>query len=275
MSIKLIAIDIDGTLVNDHQEITPKTVKALTTARDHGVKLVITTGRPLHCFQQHLDTLGINHRDDQYVVDFNGCLIQNTNGKVLMEKTLTFNEYLDIELYARKRGVDVFMTTPECMYTSNEDISPVAVHESDKLQNPIKFRTLAELDRMKDKIVPVKAMMLDKEELIDHTEKTLTDNVKKRFSILRSETTYLEWLNKTATKESALHQLMEQLNIKPDEVMGIGNGYNDIGVIKTGKVGIAMKNSPQAVLDAATYITSDCNHDGVGEAVDKFVNNAD
>lgn len=273
MSIKLISIDIDGTLVNDHEEITPLTEKALKTAKENGVKLVITTGRPLHCFQQYLDKLGINHQDDQYVVDFNGSLIQTTSGKTLMKKTLTFDEYRDIELYARRRGIRVYLTTPECMYTSNEDISQVAIEESAKLGNPIRFRTLDELERMKDDIVPVKAMMLDSEPLIDKTEKELTPEAKSRFSILRSEYTYLEWINKTATKEAALQELIDKLGIKRSEVMSLGNGYNDIGCIKLAGIGVAMKGSAQAVLDSADYIADDCNHDGVGKAVDKFVNN--
>lgn len=272
MSIKLISIDVDGTLINDHEEITPLTEKALKEAKNKGVKIVITTGRPLHCFQQYLDQLDINHSDEQYVVDFNGSMVQTTSGKTLMKKILTFDQYRDIELYARKRGVRIYLTTPECMYTSNEDISQVAINESAKLGNPIRFRTLDELERIKDNIIPVKAMMLDNESLIDKTEKELTPEAKSRFTVLRSEYTYLEWINKTATKESALQTLIDKLGIKPEEVMSLGNGYNDIGCIKLAGIGVAMKGSAQKILDSADYIADDCNHDGVGKAVNKFVN---
>ena len=80
--IKLIAIDIDGTLVNSKKEITPLVKEAIQKAKENGKKIVICTGRPLSGAQRYLDELGLNHQDDQYVVSFNGSVVESTNGEV-------------------------------------------------------------------------------------------------------------------------------------------------------------------------------------------------
>lgn len=271
MGIKLLAIDIDGTLVNDQLAITPKTIAALKNASAQGAKVVITTGRPLCGFQNYLDQLGVNHQDDQYVICYNGSLIQTTNGQVLRKESFDFNDYLDLELFARKHGVRICLSTPDCMYTANEDLSPVMIHESWKVHIPLKFRTMDELERLKSQLVVVKGMMLDSPTILDRIERELPEDFKDRFTILRSEVDYLEFISKQASKELALAHLTAALKLKPAEVMSFGNGLNDIGMIKYAGVGVAMGNSEQGLLDAADYITADNNHDGIAQAIEKFM----
>ena len=74
--IDLVAIDIDGTLVNSKQEITPVVKKAVLDAKNQGKQIVICTGRPLSGAQRYLDELGLNNQDNQYVVSFNGAVVE-------------------------------------------------------------------------------------------------------------------------------------------------------------------------------------------------------
>lgn len=90
MSIKLIAIDIDGTLINDQLEITEKTKETLQKATAQGIKVVLCTGRPMTGVHKYLDQLGINNLADQYVISFNGALAQTTSGQVISQFTLPF-----------------------------------------------------------------------------------------------------------------------------------------------------------------------------------------
>lgn len=85
--IKLIAIDIDGTLVNSQKKITPEVKSSIKAAEKAGKKIVICTGRPLSGAQQYLDELGLNYQDNQYIVSFNGAVVESTSGNVIFKRT--------------------------------------------------------------------------------------------------------------------------------------------------------------------------------------------
>jgi len=91
MMIKLITIDIDDTLVNTAKEITPRVKAALNAATAQGVKVVLATGRPLPGVQAYLDELGLNNQADQYVVTYNGGVVQTTAGQPLTSASSPMN----------------------------------------------------------------------------------------------------------------------------------------------------------------------------------------
>ena len=100
--IDLIAIDIDGTLVNSKKEITPAVKKAVLDAKNQGKQIVICTGRPLSGAQRYLDELGLNNQDNQYVVSFNGAVVESTSGQVIFKQGLRYEDYVDLEAIPRK-----------------------------------------------------------------------------------------------------------------------------------------------------------------------------
>ena len=102
MSIKLVAIDIDGTLLNSKKEITPSVFEAIQDAKAAGVKIVITTGRPIAGVSKLLKELHLMDPGN-YVITFNGGLVQETaTGKELIKDLLHYEDYLDIESLANK-----------------------------------------------------------------------------------------------------------------------------------------------------------------------------
>lgn len=104
MTIKLITIDIDDTLVNTAKQVTPRVKAALNEATAQGVKVVLTTGRPLPGVQEYLDELGLNNRDDQYAVTYNGGVVQTTSGKALGGQELSYDDYLTLREVANDLG---------------------------------------------------------------------------------------------------------------------------------------------------------------------------
>jgi len=96
MAIKLVAIDIDGTLVTDDKQLTNETITAINAATAQGVKVVLCTGRPLNGVQAYLKKLGLADQAESYVITFNGSLVQNTNGDIIVRHTVAFNDYIDI-----------------------------------------------------------------------------------------------------------------------------------------------------------------------------------
>lgn len=269
MAIKLIAIDIDATLINDNREITIATKEALTKAHQQGVKIVLCTGRPMTGVHAYLEELGLNSQDDEYVISFNGGLAQTTNGKILVNYTIDFDDYVDWLAFCTKSNVKSQIETRDFIYTTNRDVSPWTIHESDLVSMPVRVRSV---DEMMD-VVIAKGMMLGDKEELDRVEKVFPEDLAKRFTIVRSEDFYLEITNNKASKGSTLKVLSEELGIKPEEVMALGNAGNDNSMIEFAGIGVAMGNAVKGTKAIADVITDTNNNDGVGKAVEKYVLN--
>lgn len=271
MAIKLVAIDIDGTLISDRREITPKTVAAIQKASAQGVKIVLCTGRPMTGVRAYLDQLSLNGRDDEYVVSFNGALAQTTAGKVMVEYGITFNDYADWVTYCLKEGVHSQIETRDYIYTTNQDLSYYTIYESELVSMNVRYRSLDEMAKIRDQYIIAKAMMVDSKEKIDRALADLPANLANRFSIVRSEDFYLEFMHKEASKGKTLARLSNELGLAPSEVMALGNAQNDNSMLEFAGTGIAMGNSVPETLAVADDVTADNNHDGVAAAIDKYV----
>ncbi|EGF47251.1 HAD superfamily hydrolase [Lacticaseibacillus rhamnosus MTCC 5462] len=90
--IRLIAVDLDDTLLNSHKQLSPATVEGLQTALASGIKVVPCTGRPLPGVRTTLDALGL-HGDDQYVIVQGGGVVQSTSGKIIAQKFMNHQDY--------------------------------------------------------------------------------------------------------------------------------------------------------------------------------------
>ena len=273
MAIKMVAIDIDGTLINDKREITPRTVAAIKKASQQGVKIVLCTGRPMTGVTAYLKQLGLSDRDDEYVVSFNGGLAQTTSGQVMVDESMAFDDYADWENYCLKENVHSQLETRDYIYTTNQDISKYTVYESDLVDMPIRYRSLDEMARIRDQYVIAKAMMVDEKDVIDRALANLPEELASRFSIVRSEDFYLEFMRMGVSKGQALDMLCKELGIAASEVMALGNAQNDNSMLEFAGHGGAMGNSIPETLAVADDITADNNHDGVAAAIDKYVFN--
>ena len=181
MSIKLVAIDIDGTLLNSKKEITPSVFEAIQDAKAAGVKIVITTGRPIAGVSKLLNELHLMDPGD-YVITFNGGLVQETaTGNELIKDLLTYEDYLDIESLANKLQIHSHAITKDGIYTSNRDIGRYTIHESQLVNMPVFYRTPEEV-REKEF---VKVMYIDEPEILDIAIKRIPKEFQDRFTIVK------------------------------------------------------------------------------------------
>lgn len=274
MSIQLVAIDIDGTLINDQRQITPRTVAAIKKAMQHDVRVVLCTGRPMTGVASYLQQLELAHSPHEYVICYNGALAQSTNGNVLAQYTLDFDDYIDFATFCTKQGVDSIIETSDYIYTSNQNISPYTVYESGLVSMPLRYRTLDQLNQMRDQLTIGKAMITDEKAKIDALIEQIPESLTQRFRVVRSEDFYLEMINKQTSKGIALEALTQKLGLNADNVMAIGNAQNDESMLEYAGVGVAMANSIPHTLQMADVVTqNDNNHDGVAEAIQKYVLN--
>ncbi|WP_412988851.1 sugar-phosphatase [Pediococcus siamensis] len=267
MSIKLVAIDLDGTLLTDNKTITPATVKVIQAASQAGVKIVLCTGRPLTGVAEHLQTLGLLG-DDQYVITYNGALVQTINGRVLIRHTLNYDDYTDLEALSRKLKSHFHVETENHIYTANKNLSPYTIGESFYVRMGIRYRDVSE---MPHNLKIPKGMFIDPPEKITALRAQIPQAFLDKYYFVQSEPYFLEVLNKSASKGNALRDLAKRLNFKPENLMAIGDQGNDLAMLRYAKTAVAMGNAIPEAKALATYVTATNEQDGVAQAIQKFV----
>lgn len=264
MSIKLIAIDLDGTLLNPNHQITPNVNQAIQDAKKAGIHVVLCTGRPLMGVQEQLTTLNLT-QDENYVITYNGALIQEVLSKhIIAAHYLTYPEFIEIESLARLHQIHLHTIDHDCIYTANTHISPYTIHEAYLTKMPLIYRPV---DQMTEELNIVKMMMVADPEHIDQLIQKLPTSLHERFNTVKSSPFYFEILHKQASKGIALKQLTEYLNILPEETMAIGDHENDLSMLEFATHSVAMENAIPIVKETAKYITKSNAEDGVAHAI--------
>ncbi|OOB77362.1 MAG: HAD family hydrolase [Epulopiscium sp. Nuni2H_MBin003] len=265
--IKLVAIDMDGTLLSDEKTISEYTKEVISQANQKGVRIVIATGRPLGGIKNTLAQLSLNTNND-YVIGFNGALVQNVITEEIVAREILHGEDLH-NLYevSKQIGVNIhaFAKDGTC-------ITP-KLSEYTEYEGKMNDIPLAEVDFSKiPKDAEIsKIMLIDPEPILTPAIQKLSKELYDKYTVVRSAPFYLEFLNKNANKGVGVEQLAKYLGINQDEVMAIGDAGNDLHMIKYAGIGVAMGNAIDEIKQIAQYITKTNNEDGVAHAIKKFV----
>lgn len=263
---KLIALDMDGTLLREDKTISATTKKAIDRAREKGVKVVLASGRPLDGLKSYLAELDLIG-EEEYVLSFNGALVQNTKTKEIIAKTaLDGRDVKYLYNISREIGVNIHaflssgLATPKMSrYTELEaDINKIEV-------NLVDFNTVDDNDEV------AKIMMIDEPEILEEGIKKLPQEVYEKYTVVRSAPYFLEFLNKASNKGEGVKALADHLGIEPKEIICIGDAGNDLDMIKYAGLGVAMGNAFPEVKEIANFITKTNEEDGVAHVIEKFV----
>ncbi|GKU27209.1 sugar-phosphatase [Clostridium folliculivorans] len=263
---KLIAIDMDGTLLKEDKTVSDITKKAIARAKKRGVKVVLASGRPIEGITRYLEALNLIDEDD-YVLSFNGALIQNTKTKEVISKNIL--KGTDIAyLYglSKELGVNIHafdktgcITPKMSKYTEVEGtINGIDVSEVD-------------FDKVDSDADISKIMMIDEPEILQAAIEKLPKEVYDKYTVVRSAPYFLEFLNKKSNKGEGVKALADYLGIKQEEVICVGDAGNDLHMIEFAGLGVAMGNAFDEVKQVANYVTSTNEDDGVAEVIEKFI----
>lgn len=268
MTIKLIALDMDGTVLDPQHNITPAVQSAIVEAAARGVKVVLTSGRPYIGMKKYIEQLGLN-KAGQYCISYNGALVQSAqDGNTLLETSLGLADYQLFEQLARQLKVHFQGLTRHHLYTSNQDISAHTVHEVEMTGIPLRYRAI---DDIPSDLHFMKLMMVDDPINLDRAIAAIPAELYHRYTLVKSSDHYLEILDKKANKGAAVQQLAAKLSIKADQVMAVGDHENDISMIIWAGYGVAMGNAIEKLRQQAEYQTSGNDQDGVAVAIKRFV----
>ncbi len=265
---KLIALDIDGTLLNSDKKITTEVYDSIQEAKKNGKKVVLSTGRPLPGVTPLLKELNLTNEGD-YVICFNGAVVQEVKSKkVISNIEMCANDFNEINNFAKNNNTHVHINTPTNLIIPEENPSKYTLHEANL--NGIEIVSMDE-NKINDDITFCKIMIVDEPEKLEEVMKNLPQDLVDKYTVVRSAPFFLEFLNKNANKGTALTALCENINIPIEKTIAVGDEENDQHMIKLAGLGVAMGNARQSIKDIADHITASNNEHGVAKVIEEFM----
>lgn len=263
--IKLVVTDLDGTLLNEQRKVSKKSKEAIEILKASGINIAIATGRP------YFGTIDIIEQssliDDNGFSIFNtGASIQkNSDGTILYELYLTNDDIYYIQSKVRDYSVNVAAYAYDKIYCDEDVFYNGIIHDSKILNMPIYTNLMSDKRYGRINIMgsakELDSIMLDK-----------SAELKVDYKIVRNELFSIELLRKEAGKGNALRKLSEFLNLDLyNEVMVIGDGYNDIDMLSLVKNSVAMNNAPDEVKSVCNYSTLSNVEEGFYNAIKRFI----
>lgn len=259
MKFKLLVLDLDDTLLNDDLEIPQVNIDAVKAIEAQGCHVVLCSGRPLASMLKYVDTLDI-HSDEDYIVSYNGAIIDKVDGTRVHFTPIegeALEELIDI---GRKAGIDVQLYTEEL--TVEKHTERTKLYET---LTSLPSRVVPDLKEIKESV-----KVLFNHEAGAELEALRLEVVEKYssiFNVFYSKPFYVEVLNKKASKGLAVKYLAEDLGIKQEEIIAIGDGFNDVSMLQYAGIGVAVNNAPDGVKEAADIVAKRTNNEGVVEEI--------
>jgi Cof subfamily protein (haloacid dehalogenase superfamily) len=263
LKYKMIAVDLDDTLLSGDLNISPINRQAISRAVAMGVKVTISTGRMFRSTLPYVEQLML----DVPIITYQGALIKNAISKeVVLSRSLPLDISIEIIEESRKHGVHIQAYIGDDYFFDKHNGYSQLYYDLSGIEGKA-------VKRLEDFLVeePLKILIMDSPETISYLTGHYVDMFKDKAEITTSKSNYLEFTNIQASKGSALEYLAQSLGIKREEVIAIGDGYNDISMIKYAGLGVAMSNAPLDVKRYADFVTCSNEDDGVAYVIEKFV----
>lgn len=263
MNYKLIAVDIDGTLLNSNGEISPYTIECIHKCHNNGIKFVLSTGRPLVGVLELLDKINI----DIPIITFNGSeVLKGKSKEIIYQNNLNSNDSKYIfQLGLTKVDLVVAWVDNQLYVNTNNSKADFYANIANT-----KFNLIQDIEKLFIK-GSNKILWYDNESTIQKLSIEISSIIPNSTNFHTSRPYFLEFVDKNSSKAIAMQKLGEYFNINSSEMIAIGDGFNDISMIKYAGLGVAMGNSPLEVKNISNFVTKTNDEDGVAYAITKFV----
>ncbi|WP_179393965.1 Cof-type HAD-IIB family hydrolase [Lacticaseibacillus absianus] len=267
MSIKLIALDIDDTLLTSDQTILPSTKAAVAAALARGIKVVLCTGRPLAGVQPFLDALGITG-PDQYVVTYNGAVIETVAGQVVAKRLIDRAGYETLTAYAKAQHLPFnVLDEDSVIYTADRDVDAITVVQALENQAGILIRDPEDLPA---DFAIAKGLFVGDPAQLDAAEPAVHAAFDADYSVIRAGRYFLEVMQAGVDKGQALRDLAALLGFTRDELMAVGDEGNDLAMFAAVGTAVAMGNGSDIAKAAAGHVTGTNDEGGLAAAIERF-----
>ncbi|MBC2008337.1 HAD family phosphatase [Listeria welshimeri] len=277
MTTQAIILDIDGTLLNDDKKISPETKKALITAQQNGVKLILASGRPttgMHLYAEQLEM----KKYHGLLVSYNGAKVVDCQTKEeLFNQTLTIAEGKAVLEHMKQFEVKVMIDKDDYMYVNNvyDCYIPYKGEEINIIQyesrgGNFKLCEKEDLAAFLDYRIN-KILTAGDPDYMQKNYQAMMAPFKNTLNCVFTADFYFEFTAKNIDKAKALDTVLTPMGIHTENIIAFGDGHNDITMVKYAGTGIAMDNAVPELKAVANSITLSNNKDGIAHVLNNFI----
>lgn len=263
--IMLVAIDLDGTLLDTNKNIPKKNIEDIKKLLDMGIDVAIATGRPVNGFSWIKDEANLNKSDCYSITNTGSLIINNGNNEEIISEKLELKDLKKVEKLIDGFDLQIGFYNKDNLYNKNDNPDDVFKLESKFLRMKIK-----KFDDDFDKAIERISVTGNKEEL-DKFEKKYNPMLQKDYFTVRSMDTVFEVLNKNAGKGNAFISLCKHLGIGLENTLAMGDSLNDIDILELAKYSATTKNAIDEVKKIVDYVSEKTNDEaGVSDIIEHF-----
>ena len=260
---RLIAADLDGTLIDDNYRIEPLLLSTLNKCRALGVELVVATGRLFPSALPFARDLAVSLP----VIASNGAVVKNpVTGELILYLTLA--RELAIEALELTGGgtAQRFVNIEDNFYTDAPE------EKSEKYSEALKIKFIRRVP-LEDVVTedPTMVVIRDREDEIERMTGVLRDHFGDKVYLANSKPFFIDINHPAASKGAALETLCQRLKVDSQEVLAIGDGWNDLEMFRIAGLGAAVANAPERLKEAAGYVCENPSYRGVIEVMERFI----
>ena len=265
MKIHMVAIDLDGTLLNSDKEITQATATILRAAREQaGVKIVLATARPPRSVMPFYDLLDL----DTPMINYNGALvIDPTCQHVLMHRPIPAKVSRGIIQLARSTYPDVLVSAEVMDHWFTDRFDPAYNTETGRLFPPDRVEPV---ENWADQSM-TKLLLLGKPQGLREVAEAIHQTFPHQVNIVQTEDYLLQIMHATVSKAQALRVVAAEMHLRRHQVMAIGDNANDVGMLQWAGIAVAMENAAPQALAVADHVADHHDADGAAHAVRQLI----
>ena len=265
-AVRLLALDLDDTLLNEQLEISAANHAAILAAEKRGVQVVLASGRATSSLQTYGELLGLDRRPGYYISYNGGAIVESDTGheewRAMLEPVF-LGEIWDL---AASLGQDLQTYVPGSILVNHDN----EYTQLDTRLSKIPSRVVDRAEFVAE--ARYKVVMPGDELTLGLAEAQCKKNLAGRANTFRSKPYFFEILPPDADKGLALERLAGMHGFGRDEVMAMGDSWNDEGMLRWAGVSVAMSNAAPEIRKIARFVTSRShNDDGVAEAIERFI----
>lgn len=286
---KLVAVDLDGTMLNKYGIVTENTKKVIKNTIKKGTDVIIASGRPI----DSIKTIAKEIESENYFIAGNGALIYDIKkDEIIYEKFLNKQKVLEIAEICEKNNISYNIYTEETIIAQQLKYNVLYYYKENLNKDEKRKTNITLVENIREYIKNSENKKFLKITICDESKSIFNSIIKRLNKVsninildvchitrkvikqgteeINIEYYYTELSSKDVNKWNAIQYLINKLNIKKDEIIAIGDNINDKEMIENAGVGIAMGQSTQIIRELADYVTDNNDNEGVKKAIEKY-----
>lgn len=268
--IKLITIDVDGTLVTPLKRLTKENIAAIEKAKKAGIHIALVSGRPFHSMVDLNKRLGLDKKGHFTICQNGSYVFDNFSQKPMFGTFQNPSDLVKVEKLLENYRLDISAMDGENFYSNKKRANIYTKIDAKIHKMPIK---LVDYENLPEDMEFGRFMVLGSKGEIKRFIENMPDEIKNNYYPVQTAPFLVEIMNKNTNKGYAISQMAEKLGYKMEEVMAIGNEKNDIPMLEAAGFAVAMGNAVDELKKHADYITKSNLKSGVGQAIEMLLKN--